>query len=130
MVRSLILALAAFGAGAAAAAGEELALPAKSFMPASTQAVNFTSPAKAVEAPFTAARPRDVLPEILLREEIAAKVPAASGCEAATQDLCYDLREARIVYKRARNYMPELPGLRAESLSLRRDRVVLRYSFK
>jgi hypothetical protein len=130
MVRSLAAALMAFWGTAAVAAGEELAIATKSFMPSSASAVSFTTPAKSLEAPFSAARPRDVLPEILLRQEMAAKAPAASGCETSSQDLCYDLREARIVYRRARAYMPEISGLRAESISLRHDRVVLKYTFR
>jgi len=130
MVRSLIAILMALWGTAAYAAGDELAIAAKSFMPSGASAVSFTTPAKSLEAPFAAARPRDVVPELLLRQEMALRAPAAAGCEASTQDLCYDLREARIVYRRARAYMPEISGLRAESISLRHDRVVLKYSFK
>ena len=130
MVRSLAAVLMALWGTAALAAGDELATTAKSFMPAGASAVSFTTPAKSLEAPFSAARPRDVLPEILLRQEMASKAPSAGGCEATAQDLCYDLREARIVYRRARAYMPEISGLRAESISVRHDRVVLKYSFR
>ena len=43
--------------------------------------------------------------------------------------LCYDPDSGRIVYKPARNYMPDIPGLRRENISVKRDRIVLRYSF-
>lgn len=51
-----------------------------------------------------------------------------SWCENATT-LCYDPNERRIVYKPARNFMPDLPGLRRENISVKRDRIVFRYSF-
>ena len=84
------------------------------------------TPARSVVAPFRAHR--DPLPELLLREELAKRA-TRSGCEHAAA-LCYDLAEGRVVYRPARAYMPAIEGLRAESVSLRRDRIVLRYSFR
>jgi hypothetical protein len=49
-----------------------------------------------------------------------------SACEA-DQALCYDA--GHIVFKPARRFMPEIPGLKGESVSLKRDRFILRYSF-
>lgn len=43
--------------------------------------------------------------------------------------LCYDAFENRIVFKPARNFMPDLPGLTRENITVKRDRVVFRYSF-
>jgi hypothetical protein len=43
--------------------------------------------------------------------------------------LCYDPASGRVVYKPARNYMPDIPGFTRENISVKRDRVVLRYSF-
>lgn len=130
MDRSLVFALAlpwAFAAHAGSG-GEELSVRSKSIAAASFVAV--TSPApKVAEAPFLASRPRDIVPELLLREELDARA-SPSSCEAGSSDVCYDMRDGRIVYKPARKYMPEMPGLRAESISLKRDRVVLRYSFR
>ncbi len=51
-----------------------------------------------------------------------------SACSNTTT-LCYDASENRIVYKPARNFMPELPGMTRENISVKRDRVVFRYSF-
>jgi hypothetical protein len=51
-----------------------------------------------------------------------------SSCESG-RDLCYDQQSGRIVYKAARNYMPDLPGLQAENISVKRDRIVFKYSF-
>jgi hypothetical protein len=51
-----------------------------------------------------------------------------SACSGAAA-LCYDAEERRLVYKPARNFMPDLPGLTRENISVKRDRVVFRYSF-
>ena len=129
MDRSLALAAALAAAAAALPTGaEELSIHAKSLAAASAMALA-PAPARAVDAPFVSARPRDPLPELLLREELDRRGPAAS-CEASATDLCYDAKEARIVYKPARTYMPSVPGLRAESISLRHDRSVFKYSFR
>lgn len=56
-------------------------------------------------------------------------VTAVDAC-GSTRTLCYDANERRIVYRGAKSLMPAMPGLTAESVALRRDRVVLRYSFR
>ena len=71
---------------------------------------------------------RDPLPEMMLTEELERRGPRGS-CETSTTDLCYDLRDGRVVYRRAREYMPRIDGLTAESISVRRDRVIFKYSF-
>lgn len=43
--------------------------------------------------------------------------------------LCYDATTRRIVYKPARALMPDIPGLRRENISVKRDRIILKYSF-
>lgn len=119
MRRTLAIAMvASLGLPALAAEGVELSLSSRNLVAA---------PAAArMQAPFRAAR--DPMPEILLREELASRGPRGA-CETAASDLCYDLREGRVVYRRAREYMPRIDGLTAESVSLRRDRIILKYSF-
>jgi hypothetical protein len=51
-----------------------------------------------------------------------------SSC-SGERSLCYDPTSGRIVYKPARMLMPDLPGLQRENISVKRDRIVLRYSF-
>lgn len=51
-----------------------------------------------------------------------------SSCETG-RDLCYDAQSGRIVYKAARQYMPGLPGLQADNISVKRDRIVFKYTF-
>ena len=43
--------------------------------------------------------------------------------------LCYDPDSRRIIYKPARALMPEIPGLRRENISVKRDRITFKYSF-
>ena len=81
---------------------------------------------KGADAPFRSGR--DPLPEMLLGEELERRGPRGS-CETATTALCYDLRDGRVVYRRAREYMPRIDGLTPESVSVRRDRIVFKYSF-
>ena len=51
-----------------------------------------------------------------------------SSCSSESA-LCYDAASGRIVYKPARNLMPDIPGFTRENISVKRDRVVFRYSF-
>jgi len=51
-----------------------------------------------------------------------------SSC-SSERSLCYDQESGRIVYKPARNLMPDLPGLTRENISVKRDRIMFRYSF-
>lgn len=82
---------------------------------------------KTAQAPFRTGR--DPLPEILLREEQEARGGPRGACETTTSDFCYDLAGGRVVYRKARAYMPKIDGLRAESISLKRDRILFKYSF-
>jgi hypothetical protein len=56
--------------------------------------------------------------------------PASRSPCSADSALCYDSGSGHLVYKPARQWMPELPGLQPESISLKRNRLVLRYSFR
>ncbi len=51
-----------------------------------------------------------------------------SSCNS-DRALCYDAGSGRIVYKPARLVMPDIPGLTRENISVKRDRIILRYSF-
>jgi hypothetical protein len=102
--------------------GVELSAKARSLAVASA-----VSPSKQSEAPFAAGR--DPLPELLLREEQERRT-ARGTCDASATTLCYDMADGRIVYRPARAYMPQFDGMRAESISLRHNKVVLKYSFR
>ncbi len=81
-----------------------------------------------MEAPFTAARV-DPLSQILMIEEQERR-SSPRTCDAAATTLCFDAADGRVVYRGARNFMPQISGLRAESVSLRGNRISLKYSFK
>ena len=57
-----------------------------------------------------------------------ASSQAKPGCSKAAS-LCYEADSGRIVFKPARQFMPDIPGLQRENISLKRDRIVFRYSF-
>jgi len=63
-----------------------------------------------------------------VKTPICKSAPTSDSCANATT-LCYDPNERRIVYKPARNLMPDLPGLTRENISVKRDRIVFRYTF-
>lgn len=59
-------------------------------------------------------------------ERLASSRSSCTG----ERSLCYDPASGRIVYKPARQFMPDIPGLTRENISVKRDRIVLRYSFQ
>jgi hypothetical protein len=118
------LSVAAFAllAPAFASANDGLDLATKSKSMAAAASVQAAAPA-------TVAHGKDPLPELLLRAENERR-SVGSRCGEGATDLCYDLRDGRVVYRGARQYMPQIEGFKAESVSLRHDGLVLRYSFK
>ena len=75
----------------------------------------FVAPASGPELHF--APPRDNAP-----------AQSRSSCNA-DRDLCYDANSGHIVFKPARQFMPDLPGMTPENISVKKDRIILRYSF-
>ena len=121
MLRSIaVTATLSLALAAQANDGVELTLRTKALASAG-------SVTKHADAPF--ATGRDPLPQVLLLEEQARLTPRGD-CEFTAKDLCYDLADRRIVYRPARNYMPGVDGLKAESVSLRHNRIVFKYSFR
>lgn len=58
-------------------------------------------------------------------------VPTPRGaCEGNASNLCYDVDSKRIVYRPIRKYMPTVEGLTPENISVKRNAIVLKYSFK
>lgn len=125
MRRSLVLAALLVSTATAVGATEGVELSAKARSSAAAGALGV----KMAEAPFRTGR--DPMPELLLRAEQEARAGGPSGsCEMSATALCYDMVDRRVVYRSARRYMPQFDGLQAESVSLRRDRIVLKYTFK
>lgn len=119
LLSTVILASLAFSARAA-----ETVEPLKT----TVAALGTPVPGKQAEAPLKAGR--DPLTEILVREEQDSRGIARGACDYNSTSVCYDLTDRRIVYRQARNYMPQVEGLRAESVSLRRNTLVFKYSFR
>jgi hypothetical protein len=120
----LLVALPRLAAGQdahAASEGKSLQLRPKS--------VTFESPLALQRAPFTAQPGEPVLDLVPPREDDRMK-DSRSSCDRAGQSLCYDSGSGKIVYKKTREYMPPIPGLRAEHISLKRDRITLKYTFQ
>ena len=61
-------------------------------------------------------------------DDLRGEQQSRSSCNS-DRSLCYDAASGRIVYKPARALMPDIPGLTRENISVKRDRIVLRYSF-
>jgi len=116
----ILVALFALASPANANDGLDLATRSKGM-------VGTSAPAKNASAPFVANH--DPVAGIFLREEQERRGPSGT-CEAAATDLCYDLASGRVTYRGARQYMPQVGGLTPESVSLRRNTLNLRYSFK
>lgn len=105
-------------AGASGASGSALQLRPKAAIPTPAKAHRFAP----FVAPLSEPDP-DLLPRADPREE-----ESRSSCQRSTT-LCYDPSTRRIVYKPARALMPDLPGMQAENISVRRDRITFKYSF-
>ena len=63
-----------------------------------------------------------------LRE--AAHETGRNACAQSTAKLCYDYRNGRTVFKPALALLPEINGLRRESITFKRHGVSVNYSFK
>lgn len=78
-------------------------------------------------APFAAWPSAEPALELVPRPD--PRQEASNSSCSGERSLCYDPGSGKIVYKPARNFMPDIPGLRRENISVRRDRIVFRYTF-
>jgi hypothetical protein len=83
-------------------------------------------PPSNVHAPFQPDADLEPVLDLLPHPESRRGSPSSCNGE---HDFCYDPANGHIVYKPARQLMPDIPGLKRENISVKRDRVVLRYSF-
>lgn len=121
-VAALVVSLAL----AAPAAEAVEAAPAQSPLKLRPKAAIVVAPSPRAAAPFVAPSGEpdlDLLPRPDPRLE-----QSRSSC-SGERSLCYDPQSGRIVYKPARALMPDLPGLQRENISVKRDRITLRYTF-
>ena len=70
-----------------------------------------------------------VEPEIeVLPRHASRPNESRSACDGMSA-VCYDPSSGRIEVASVRNYVPDIPGLRRETISVKRDRILFRYSF-
>jgi hypothetical protein len=124
---TMIPALFAFAAALAAAPSAEASdQPARALQLKPKSALTAALAPSHSSAPFVTPAPEPELDLLPRRDERLEQ--SRSSC-AGQNSLCYDPHSGRIVYKPARGFMPEIPGLTRENISVKRDRIVLRYSF-
>ena len=93
----------------------------------SKSAVAAVLPAPRAAAPFRAAV---VQPELDLEANPSdPRLESKAWTCDGERSLCYDPNSRRVIYKPARALMPEIPGLRRENISVKRDRITFKYSF-
>lgn len=93
------------------------------------KSVSFDAPSTLQRAPFLLPPAGPAL-DLVPRPEDERMKDSRSSCDRQGQSLCYDSGSGKIVYKKTREYMPAIPGLRAEHVSVKRDRITLKYSFQ
>jgi hypothetical protein len=91
-----------------------------------SKAAIVATPSPRATAPY--AIPMDAI-DLDFPKPVDPRLAASPSSCSGERSLCYDSGSGRIVYKPARQLMPSIPGLTAESLSVKRDRIVFRYSF-
>jgi hypothetical protein len=114
---ALVLAGAPFAAAAGEPEGKALRLEPKEAMLGS---------APSMRAPFVIPDGDPVDLDFVPHPESRRGAP--SSCDGDSS-LCYDPTNGHLVYKPARDFMPDIPGLQRENISVKRDRIVFRYSF-
>ncbi len=124
---AMALGVAAFLPRLAACAEKALRLSSKeAIATASAMSSPSAPPPSNVHAPFLPDADLEPVVDLLPHPESRRGSPSACNGE---HDLCYDPTNGHIVYKPARELMPDIPGLKRENISVKRDRVVFRYSF-
>lgn len=108
---------------AAPAAGAELQAPQLELRPKSAVAV---APAHDA-APFVV-HPSSEPPLQLLPRQSAPSGQPSAACGSSVNGLCYDPASGHIEVN-ARDFMPNIRGLRRETINVRRDRITFKYSF-
>ena len=121
-MKLIVIALALGVAGAPKGEAAEAKSPQLVLKPKAA----LVAPAQSRSAPFTVSAGE---PELELVPRRDPRQEASRSSCSGDRSLCYDPASGRIVYKPARAIMPDLPGLQPENISVKRDRIVLRYSF-
>jgi hypothetical protein len=65
----------------------------------------------------------------LLKPPVTSSAAPPNACSTSASSLCYDYRTGRAVFRPTKHLLPPVPGLKPESITLKRDRLALNYSF-
>jgi hypothetical protein len=126
MRRSLLITtLTALSLGAAANDGVELRTKALASAGANAS-VSATNYVKA----DTPAYGRDPVATLVHMEATPGSSGPSASCTSTTSSVCYDAAGGRIVYRGAREYMPKVDGFSADSVSIRHNAIVFKYTFQ
>jgi hypothetical protein len=82
-----------------------------------------------VKPEASASTARDPLPALMQYESHQGSIVYSSSCNTSVSTVCYDAADGRIVYRGAREYMPKVDGFSADSVSLRHNAIVFKYTF-
>ena len=80
--------------------------------------------------PETATYARDPMQVLVQIDTPVGSSGPQLGCGATGSSVCYDTTDGRIVYRGAREYMPKMQGFSPESISVRHNVIVFKYSFR
>lgn len=89
--------------------------------------------AKSAAAPFAA---KAAVATLAVALDTVPQLPELGGQErrdprrACRFALCYDAADGHLAYPGSREYMPTFAGLTPEKISVRRNRIIFKYSFR
>ena len=131
LVLAFVIAAAPFAALAASSDGAEkaLRLVPKEAIASTIHSSRLSAASSSMErAPFLLNDddPADLGLELVPHPESRRGSP--SSCDG-DRTLCYDPSNGHIVYKPIRKFMPDIPGLQRENISVNRHRILFKYSF-
>ena len=88
--------------------------------------VSATSYAKPESTPYG----RDPIATLVHLESTPGSAGPSASCANTASSVCYDATGGRIVYRGAREYMPKMSGFSADSVSVRHNAVIFKYTFE
>ena len=118
-------ALTALSLGAAANDGVELRTKALASAGAASS-VSATNYVKTDAASYG----RDPIATLVHMESTPGSTGPSAACSNTVSSVCYDATGGRIVYRGAREYMPKMNGFSADSISIRHNAVIFKYTFE
>lgn len=72
---------------------------------------------------------RDMRHHPFLQEDHNVNTTAPYACKNDTVFVCYDYRRGQSVVPFTRLFLPDLPGMKKEGMTIKRDKILVRYSF-